>query len=290
MFNYPWTALSGPVATPESTNFSLAGIGMDWTVEKRDLSYSFNGATYRTTQQALIRNDTGACLTVVPDRWTPIQHQQAYDVFVNVCREAGGAPVVLGSLDESLLWALGLIPELTIPSIQTQTHLMLVNQYEYGKGIEYYANIINPTGFTYCVPLPSVTRKLAVSVLDTVRKILPPLFQHHTQFQEITGRLIALPCPDKSALSYFTKVFPPSALAGFNGPGDAIKNLFFGLDKKRTWWDAFCSVSLAIDHILGVKPETRLTSSWFGINSKRKQEALRFANLLSLENLEQQIA
>jgi phage/plasmid-like protein (TIGR03299 family) len=44
-----------------------------------------------------------------------------------------------------------------------------------------------------------------------------------------------------------------------------------------TWWAPFNAVTYNADHVLGHTADTRLTSSWYGANRKKKIEALELA-------------
>jgi hypothetical protein len=46
---------------------------------------------------------------------------------------------------------------------------------------------------------------------------------------------------------------------------------------EGTWWAPFNAVTFSIDHTLGHSVDTRLTSSWYGANRKKKLEALELA-------------
>jgi hypothetical protein len=44
-----------------------------------------------------------------------------------------------------------------------------------------------------------------------------------------------------------------------------------------TWWNAFNTVTYMTDHTIGRNADTRMTSSWYGYNSKVKAKALKSA-------------
>ena len=46
---------------------------------------------------------------------------------------------------------------------------------------------------------------------------------------------------------------------------------------EGTWWQALNAVTYATDHIYGHNADTRLTSSWYGLNRTKKIEALKKA-------------
>jgi hypothetical protein len=47
--------------------------------------------------------------------------------------------------------------------------------------------------------------------------------------------------------------------------------------KKGSLWQMFNAVTYTTDHLLGRSADSRMTSAWFGPNSKRKLEALNLA-------------
>ena len=46
---------------------------------------------------------------------------------------------------------------------------------------------------------------------------------------------------------------------------------------KGTWWQAFNSVTYIADHKVGRSADSRMTSSWYGANQRRKKRAVELA-------------
>ena len=103
----PWRGLGIEIPPDLSPNEILEAAELDWRVEKKDLHYYHDGAPRTATMKALIRESDGRELSIVSDKWQPIQNHEAFSVFNEFVERGGMTMETAGSLrDGRLVWAL----------------------------------------------------------------------------------------------------------------------------------------------------------------------------------------
>lgn len=99
-----------PNATPDAWRIAA---GLDWEVEKRSVLHSYtkadgtNGAKLIEDRKALVRTDTQTSLSVVSNRYQPVQPHELFDTFTKIADATGARLNTAGSLKGGRrIWAL----------------------------------------------------------------------------------------------------------------------------------------------------------------------------------------
>src|SRR5210317_1830005 len=78
----PWHGLGTKVPADLTPDQMLEAAGLDWTVEKKDLTFEVDGEQIVAPgKKALVRSSDGALLDVIGDNWNPLQNSEAFEFF-----------------------------------------------------------------------------------------------------------------------------------------------------------------------------------------------------------------
>lgn len=93
-----WARLGVHVESAVSSEHAIHLAGLDWTVQKVNCFYDWQGVKRESDVFALVRSDTGAHLATVGSRYEPIQNQDAFAYLDRVLNEFGAKYETAGSL------------------------------------------------------------------------------------------------------------------------------------------------------------------------------------------------
>ena len=114
------------------------------------------------------------------------------------------------------------------------------------------------------------------------KEILGVATEKLEKYKEMASFLGSKKMSNENIVDYFKRIFP-SANAEKVISRNASKALTIietqpGSEfAEGTYWSAFNTVTYMTDHTMGRNPDTRLTSSWFGVNKGLKTKALEVA-------------
>ena len=108
----PWHGLGQQVQDAQTWQQAMELAHLDWSVEKRPLYGSVNGAFNQVSASGIFRMDNNQFLGTVGDVYTPIQNAQAFDFVDTLLESVDGAHYEsAGALgDGSRIWCLARVP------------------------------------------------------------------------------------------------------------------------------------------------------------------------------------
>lgn len=300
----PWHGLGVPVPHDLTIEQFLKKAGLDWRVEKRPLSYTWNGETRSSGDMALVRDSDGKELTTVGNDWEPCQNIDAFRFFEEYVQAGDMNMHTAGSLREGrMVWALGKINEsfdLFKGKDKVESYLLFSNPHEYGRGIDIRFTPIRVVCNNTLTLSLSMQADLSYRAnhkkplnAEEVKRTMGIAKGKLAKYKSMAEFLGAKPYTAANVLDYFRQIFPVSAKESQEVKNSRNTELAIrymdeqpGAELGRgTWWQPYNAVTYMVDHILGqpadktnlAKRATSLNSAWYGNNRNRKIQALELA-------------
>jgi phage/plasmid-like protein (TIGR03299 family) len=289
----PWHGLGTPVHDFMTPQMMMEAAGLDWSVEKVDTFYRYKGDNHKTGQQALVRSTDGKILTQVGQGWNPVQNAEAFEFFTEFVSNGDMIMDTAGSLKGGqIVWALADVRDgfSLFNGDEVKGYLLFSNPHQYGKAIDIkfvMERVVCNNTLTVALNekgMPGV-RVNHRSEFDParVKEILGLGHNKVEKFKEAAEFLGSKNYNKFDLQKFFGDVFGKSTKEGKDLSRTAERALEIvetqpGADfRPGTWWNAYNAVTYMTDHELGRSADTRMTSSWFGVNAKRKVDALNTA-------------
>ena len=289
----PWHGLGTPVHDFMTPQMMMEAAGLDWGVEKVDTFYRYKGDNHPTGQQALVRSTDGKILTQVGPGWNPVQNAEAFEFFTEFVSNGDMIMDTAGSLKGGqIVWALADVRDgfSLFNGDEVKGYLLFSNPHQYGKAIDIkfvMERVVCNNTLTVALNekgLPGV-RVNHRSQFDParVKEILGLGHDKVEKFKEAAEFL-----GSKNYNKFDLQKFLVDVFGGSNKEGkDLSRTAERALEivetqpganfRPGTWWNAYNAVTYMTDHELGRSADTRMTSAWFGVNAKRKVDALNTA-------------
>lgn len=298
-YKTPWHGLGVPVSNDLSPRQMLEKAGLDWTVDRYPQFIEIDGDKVQTGRDVLVRSSDKKIMTHISEGWEPVQNTEAFDFFNEFVLEGNMEMNTAGSLKEGrMVWAMAKVKEefsLFKGKDRVEGYLLFSNPHEYGKCVD--------IRFTATRVVCNNTLTLALNQnsdmmvrLNHCRKFDPDMVKQTlgiasdrlSTYKEAAEFLAKKKFKMDDLIAYYNDVFPSQ---GKKEKEDAVKAMARpartafeilesqpGADLGRgTWWQAFNSVTYAVDHLVGHGQDTRLTSAWYGPNRQKKIVALEKA-------------
>lgn len=290
----PWHGLGKRVLNDLTPAQMLKEAQLDWTVEKRPLSFSQNnGLQVMTEHSALVRSSDESVLSIVSNDWNPVQNEEAFEFFHDFVMEGDMEMHTAGSIkDGKNVWALAKVRDgfEILGGDSVESYLLFSNPHEYGKCIDIrFTPIRVVCNNTLTLALGSrsdlMVRLNHRRSFDAgmVKQTLGIAQTKMSSYKEMAEFLASREYNDTSVVEYLKEVFPSASKKEekLSRPAQTAFSVLetqpgneFG---KNSWWQAFNAVTYSTDHLLGQSQETRLQSSWYGVNRQKKIAALEKA-------------
>ncbi len=296
----PWHGLGVQVSNDLTPEQMMAKAGLNWSVEKKDLT--IEGTNIKVPgHQALIRSSDNKILDVVGDDWNPVQNEEAFQFFSEYVLAGDMEMNTAGSLKGGRnVWALAKVKEsfTILGKDQVDSYLLFSNPHQYGKAIDVrFTPIRVVCNNTLTMSLNSQSKNQVKlnhrSVFDaeTVKTTLGIAHEKFGKYKEMAEFLASKKFSVDSLIKYYNEVFPHTynkekgvEVSKADDLTKTAKAAMAVLDTQPgaelgagTWWQAFNSVTYLTDHQMGRSADTRLESAWFGINQARKVKAANLA-------------
>lgn len=289
----PWHGLGTPVSDDMTPHQMMVAAGLDWEVEKVDTFYRYKGDNHATGQQALVRSNDGKILTQVGPGWNPVQNAEAFEFFTDFVSNGDMVMDTAGSLkDGQIVWALADVQEGfdLFNGDEVKGYLLFSNPHQYGKAIDVkfvMERVVCNNTLTVALnekgmPGVKINHRSQFDP-EMVKQTLGISHKRIEKFKEAAQFLGSKNYQKQELHNFLKAVFGESNKEGKelsrtaeralevveNQPGDHFR--------PGTWWNAYNAVTYMTDHELGRSADTRMTSAWFGVNAKRKVDALNVA-------------
>lgn len=298
-----WHGLSKVLDNPPTVREGIIAAGLDWQVLERPVFFEeqvseevatkmayIPGATPSKVlipgKKALVRNTDNKFLSVVSDKYRPLQNIEAFDFFDSFLQQGVAALESAGSLMEGKrVWVLAKITDMVedvVPDDKVEAYLLLSNGHDGKVAVRVMFTPIRVVCWnTLSAAEANADRGLSQSVriihsgnLKASMKVVEKAIDTaHQTFNFTIEDYRAMARKDISVdglKRYVRAVFDipeevtemPRAFemieAGFdNGPGARIANV------HGTVWGAYNAVTNWVDHQRGRTEESRLAATWF---------------------------
>lgn len=293
----PWHGLGVPVSDDMTPEEMMKAAGVDWTVSKVDTFAAIqNEDTTQyvpTGKQALIRDTDNKVLTQVGPDWNPVQNEEAFSFFDEFVKAGEMQMDTAGSLkDGQIVWALADINDgfTVFGGDEVKGYLLFSNPHIYGKTVDVrfcLQRVVCNNTLTMALneknqPSVRVNHRSQFDP-ERVKEVLGLSRNRVENFKEAAEFLGSKQYTKPDLETYFGNVFGFSQREDKKLSRTAEKALEVvetqpGAEyQKGTYWQAFNAVTYLADHKLGKTNDTRMASSWFGSNAKRKLDALNMA-------------
>jgi phage/plasmid-like protein (TIGR03299 family) len=302
----PWHGLGTQVSSDLSPHEMMVAAGLDWQVVKKPIQYgnSNEKKTAIDNKAALVRETDNQLLSIVGNNWHPIQNEDAFSMFNEMCQAGDMEMNTAGSLkDGQIVWGLAKVKKsFALKTDQGEdvvdSYLLFSNPHEFGKCADVR---FSPIRVVCNNTLTAALSNGKSSVRITHRTAFDP---EHTKrllgiadmkletYQEAAEFLVSKRYDPDTLIEYFNKVFPVSNQAKTLKVADSIIDRLSYTARKAvnvmeeqpgaelgagSWWQAFNAVTYLTDHQLGRTADARLQSAWYGPNNALKANALKFA-------------
>jgi phage/plasmid-like protein (TIGR03299 family) len=292
----PWHGLGTRVPADLTPEQMLDAAGLNWTVKKvAGMAYDEDTDTmHELGRSALIRSSDNSMLDVVSDDWNPVQNQQAFEFFNDFVAAGDMEMHTAGSLKGGqIVWGLAKVKESfdLFKGDQIDSYLLFSNFHRYGFSTDVrFTPIRVVCNNTLTLSLSSaVDRMVKISHRkefkpDSVKDMLGIASHKLAEYKEMAAFLGSKKAKEENIVEYFCRVFPVSG-------SDSVKEMSKNATKAHgvlhtqpgaeyapgTWWSTFNAVTYTVDHLAGRSADSRLASSWYGVNKNVKVKALELA-------------
>lgn len=290
----PWHGLGKSVLGDLTPEQMLKEALLDWTVERRPCFINWKKERLHTGLEALVRSSDGKVLTHISSDWKEVQNHEAFEFFNDFVMAGDMSMHTAGSLREGkMVWALAKVNEgfELFGGDKVESYLLFSLPHEYGKCIDIRFTpirvVCNNTltlslgGKTDMMVRLNHRRKFDAEMVKKTLGIAHSKLGSYKEMAEFLGKKKYKP---EALAEYFTRVFPSTSAKDDKKMSRPAKIAFDVVDHqpgadyaRGSWWQAANATSFAIDHVLGHNTESRLYSSWYGSNRKKKVEALELA-------------
>jgi len=289
----PWHGLGKAVPADLSPEQMLKAAGLDWNVEKHATFFTKGDEQFQTDKYALVRSSDNSVLDVVSADWKPVQNQEAFEFFSDYVHAGDMEMHTAGSLKNGqIVWALAKVKDSfeLFGGDRIDSFLMFTNPHKWGQSIDVRFTPIRVVCNNTLTAALNADSKNAVKVnhrsvfdpedVKTTLGIASDQLRKYKMQAEFLGKKRY---KQDKIKDYFKEIFPVLTQKE-NSKKDMSKMAQVAMSvvdtqpgaefAKGSWWQAFNAVTFLVDHKVGRSQESRLTSSWFGLNRNLKQKAL----------------
>ena len=303
----PWHGLGTRVSNDLSVDEMLKQSGLDWKVRAIPVVGKADGIEIKSDHQMLIRGSDNKQLTMITDKWNPVQNQEAFDFFREFVDAGSMEMHTAGSLQGGRwVWVLAKVSESfeLFGGDKVDSYLLFSNPHIYGRGVEIR---FTPTRVvcnnTLNLSLGNATdNKVRLNHRSTfdaamVKEALGIASEKMAKYKEMAKFLGEKSYKKEIVADYMKEVFPGYSKKDIAEPETLSEAQIASLGLSRnakgaldiletqpganfapgSWWNAYNACTYMTDHVIGKTQESRLTSAWYGLNKSVKVKALEKA-------------
>jgi phage/plasmid-like protein (TIGR03299 family) len=274
--------------------------GMDWLVGLAPISVA---GVPIPDHYATIREDTGAVLGIVGNRYVPVQNEDLFKFFDPVVdREKGVFYHTGGVLKEGkVVWLLAKVPgDFYVPGVKddrVDNFLLLTSSHDGSMHVtvkETRVRVVCWNTLSMALAEPTTTVRIkhtssATYELAQAHRVLGLATKHATLAQQAAEVLVGLKVTGKFFRKFVKTLFPSSKEAKGEEASrkalvhrERIELLFSGLDRNNlpgmrgTGWALYNAVTDYVDHSMPYRKGTDpLERAWFGSGEDLKEQAFK---------------
>lgn len=292
----PWHGLGVKVPNDVSPEQMLQAAKLDWEVTPVPAFVDINGVQTDINRSALVRSSDNRVLDVITNDWKPCQNREAFEFFNDFVAAGDMEMHTAGALaDGRIVWALAKVNDSfeLFGGDKVDSYLLFTNPHAYGQSIDIrFTPIRVVCNNTLTVAINSqASQMIKVSHRrqfdgDAVKQTLGVAKEKLEYYKEMAAFLGTKRYTNETLTEYFNRVFPVITSKS-DSRKEVSKNAKIAMDivnqqpganfAEGSWWQAFNTVTYMADHKLGRSQDSRLTSSWYGLNRAKKEKALELA-------------
>ena len=310
-YSHPWHIndtqnLSVPVDPGATVAEMRTAAGLDWEVKRHASFINVEGeladgtkrvSMMKTGDDYLLRSTDNSILTRVGPNWNEVNPEMFVEFFHDFCEEGSMEMNTMGSLKEGKqLFALAKVNEsfsLFRGKDVVESYFLFSNPMVYGKSLDLR---FTPTRVvcdnTLTVALKGFNTDLGVKLShrqpfdpDAVKQALGIAKEQLSSYKDAAVFLGSKRWTPESLNQYYSDVFPGTykrkkEVEGvkLNKRGEvalgALETQPGAELGEGSWWQAYNSVTYAVDHLFGKTDGGRIDSALFGSGQKTKVRAL----------------
>ena len=303
----PWHGLGTRVSNDLSVDEMLEQSGLDWKVRAIPVVGKADGIEIKSDHKMLIRESDNKQLTMITDKWNPVQNQEAFDFFREFVDAGSMEMHTAGSLQGGRwVWVLAKISESfeLFGGDKVDSYLLFSNPHIYGRGVEIRftpTRVVcnNTLNLSLGTATDNKVRLNHRSTFDAemVKEALGIASEKMSKYKEMAQFLGSKTYKTENVAEYMKSVFPGYSKKDIAQPETLTEAQVASLGLSRnakgaldiletqpganyapgTWWNAYNACTYMTDHVIGKTQESRLTSAWYGLNKSVKVKALEKA-------------
>lgn len=295
----PWLAggIGEDISQYTTPRQMMKAAGLDWKVAKCDQVIKVpkkNGdwSVIESDSKALVRLSDYHILSYVSADWNEVQNEEGFDFFFDFVKAGNMKMHSAGQFKNGeFVWILAECEEefrLLRGKDVVKQYLLFTIPHHYGRATDVRFTAIRPICMNSLIQALKGKDDLHVKV--THREKFDPVVvgealglarKRMDKFHEQASLLVTKRFDDEDLMDYYRGLFPSGSIKDPKRLSRSAQQCYDSLEiqpgaelGQGTWWQAFNSVTFAMDHIVGNSPQTRLESSWNGQNLKKKVDAL----------------
>lgn len=298
-YQTPWHNLSTPVSNDLTPTQMMDKAQLNWTVDRIPTFARIGDIEVPTGKEVLVRSSDNKILTHVSEDWQPVQNHEAFDFFTEFVMSGNMEMNTAGSLKGgNMVWALAKIKDGSFDLFKgkdvVDSYLLFSNPHEYGKCIDIRFTAVRVVCNNTLTLALNAKSDMVVRLnhrrkfdAEMVKNTLGLASNNMSSYKEMAEYIGTRKFSVDKLMEYYNDVFPTLSKKEDRDPSKLSRPAQTALEVletqpgaelgKGTWWQAYCSTTFTIDHLLGRSDDTRLTSAWYGPNRQKKVEALRKA-------------
>lgn len=294
----PWHGLGTKVPPDLTSDQMMDAAGLNWTVRKIPAFAKVGDKNVDVGRSALVRNTDDKILDIVSNDWNPVQNQEAFEFFNDFIAASEMEMHTAGSLkDGKIVWALAKVKEsfTLFKHDKVDSYMLFSNFHQYGFSTDIrFTPIRVVCNNTLSLSLSSdVDRQVKFNHRrkfepDLAKLLLGIAADKLKKYKEMAAFLGSKKAKDEDVVEYFKRIFPVTSVKeGTDPKKEYSRNAGIAMDTMETqpghefapgtWWPVYNSVTFMTDHIVGRSNDTRMASSWYGVNKNLKVKALELA-------------
>ena len=294
----PWHGLGTKVPPDLTSDQMMDAAGLNWTVRKIPAFAKVGDKNVDVGRSALVRNTDDKILDIVSNDWNPVQNQEAFEFFNYFIAASEMEMHTAGSLkDGKIVWALAKVKEsfTLFKHDKVDSYMLFSNFHQYGFSTDIrFTPIRVVCNNTLSLSLSSdVDRQVKFNHRrkfepDLAKLLLGIAADKLKKYKEMAAFLGSKKAKDEDVVEYFKRIFPVTSVKeGTDPKKEYSRNAGIAMDTMETqpghefapgtWWPVYNSVTFMTDHIVGRSNDTRMASSWYGVNKNLKVKALELA-------------
>lgn len=290
----PWHGLGNRVDANSTIDEMLVAAGLDWEVKQYPLYAKIGDKELAVTRKALVRETDHKVLTVTGENWTPLQNRDALGFFREYT-EAGGIKLeTAGSLrGGKVIWGLANIGEgFTIMNGRdaVKGYMLITSPHEVGHAISVRTTSVR----VVCANTMAMAHRGASQVsytqnhlsefdMDRAKETIGLARETIRDYQIDAEALMGLKMSEYDTVRFLAKFFQPTETKPalekvIKDPTARNKHLTAVINSVQNApgatpgnaWGVLNGVTHWADHVSGRSNDARVSSAWFGVNSRMK--------------------